>query len=641
MSISTSFAHLGFDLPKLRFSLRTAVAACAALLVAWLLGLDNPQWSAMTIWVAAQPTRGQVLEKSLFRIAGTVVGTFAGIVLMLGSRGEPILLVAGLSLWLAVCAGIGNAQRGFFAYGTILAGYSASIVVLVDSVHPDRIVEIGLDRLATILVGVVLALAVGLIFTPHAAEDALTGRLRRLTARVLRDLAEGLGQDNEGRLAAEQRDILIEMAAIEEMLEPHGAGSFRSRRLVHAIRTLLMAEMSLLLVARRHGLAARSDLIAALDHASECLESGLPREETLVALEQLFRAAQFEPQLHAPLAAMSRAVEAYTASNPGFAANGHDVSGHPVVLHRDWAGAWRAFARACITMLAVGLIWVVTGWSAAALLLLGVSIMVSMVSTFEDPGGRMGYILIGQICGAVAALSCRFLLWPLAGNELTVVFLTMPVILAGALFYSHRRTMIFAFDYAIVSLLLLHPVFPLTGSFPAMLVGYVFLVAAPLIAIVIYRYVFPLGAGRRLHMLVAMMVRELQNLAAAPDQTGHRLTWKARFYHRLLRIVALAGRGGSDRDSAIDGGLAVLAVGSATFAMQDLLAKGELPAGASRSVGVALGRLKRVGNEPDKAADALLAASTRLSRLGLQEAEALASAGRLLSANAGFLKDAR
>lgn len=632
---------LGFDLPKLRFSLRTAVAACAAFLIAWLLDLDHPQWSAMTIWVAAQPTRGQMLEKSLFRVAGTVTGTLAGIVLMMRFRGDPVLLVAGLSVWIAVCAGIANAQRGFVAYGTILAGYSASIVALADTAHPNRILETGLDRLATILLGVLIALIVGLVFTPHAAEDALTGRLRRLTARVLRDLAAGLGRNNDEPLAAEQRDILAEMAAIEELLESHGAGSLRSRRMVHAIRALMMAEMSLLLVARRQMTSRHRDLVHPLDAVCACLEGGMRYDQTVAAMERLIHAAQFDPKLREQFSLTLHAGRIYLKSVRGQAADAERISGHRVALHRDWAGAWRAFARAGVTMLAVGLIWAATRWSAAALLLLGISIMVSMVSMVEHPAGMMRFIFIGQICGAAAALSCRFLAWPLATTELGVVLLTMPVILVAALFYSHRSTMIFGFDYAIVSLLLLHPAFPPKGSFAEMFVDYVFLVTAPLIAMISYRVIFPLGAGNRLRMLVAMMVRELQSLADAPEKAGRRLVWKARFHHRLLRLVSLAGRGGSERDAAIDGGLTVLAVGSATFAMHELLANGDLTAGAARSIRAALGRLKRVASEPHRACDALSTASIRLSSLGMEEATDLASAGRLLSANAGFLTNRR
>ncbi|MGA0565495.1 FUSC family protein [Ancylobacter sp. VNQ12] len=130
-------------------------------------------------------------------------------------------------------------------------------------------------------------------------------------------------------------------------------------------------------------------------------------------------------------------------------------------------------------------------------------------------------------------------------------------------------------------------------------------------------------------------------MARATDPTAHRLVWRGRLYHRLLRLARLADRNGADRAAAIDGGLAVLALGSAIMAMRDMLKKGDLPAGVRRSLDTALARLERVGKAPDKAAAALSTASERLSRLGAPEGETLASASRALAANAAFLREAR
>src|SRR5690606_22755459 len=69
--LPAGMARLGFDVAALPFTLRTALAACAALLLGWLMGLDHAQWAAMTVWATSQPLRGQIFEKSLFRMAGT------------------------------------------------------------------------------------------------------------------------------------------------------------------------------------------------------------------------------------------------------------------------------------------------------------------------------------------------------------------------------------------------------------------------------------------------------------------------------------------------------------------------------------------------------------------------------------------
>ncbi len=262
----------------------------------------------MTVWAASQPTRGQLIEKSLFRVAGTVSGAIAGILVVIACGGQPILLAVGLSTWIALCAGIGNLQRGFVAYGTMLAGYSAAMVALLDRAHPDHVLALGLDRMATILVGVLLALAVGLVFTPRAAEEELIGRLRRLTARVLRHVAQGLRGTGDSYLVAERRDILAEMALIEDALEPHGAGSLRSRRSVHAIRTELMTEVELLLAECKSRTTDYRDIVTALEETAATLESGESRTKSLAALDRLVLRSASHPTLRQTLSMMVAAI---------------------------------------------------------------------------------------------------------------------------------------------------------------------------------------------------------------------------------------------------------------------------------------------------------------------------------------------
>ncbi|MGQ3030354.1 MAG: FUSC family protein, partial [Ferrovibrionaceae bacterium] len=237
-------SRLGFDPARLGFALRTALAACAALVVAWALGLQHPQWSAMTVWAAAQPVRGLLIEKGLFRALGTAVGVLVGIGLVVATGGQPVPMITGLSLWIGLCAGLGNLLRGFSSYGSILAGYSAAMVALLDTPHPDQILGLGLDRFLTVMTGVLVAVLVGLVFTPQAAESDVAGRIRRLVARCLRDFAarlRGAAADTAAR-----RALLSELAAVDDLLDTHGAGSLRLRRAAPGLRGLVVAQVALL-----------------------------------------------------------------------------------------------------------------------------------------------------------------------------------------------------------------------------------------------------------------------------------------------------------------------------------------------------------------------------------------------------------
>lgn len=164
MMPSTLLDRLGFNPARLNFTLRTAFAACCALLIAWLLRLEHPQWSAMTVWAASQPIRGHLLEKSFFRALGTVIGALFSIGLLIATDGNFWAIVIGLSVWIGLCATAGNIIQGIPSYGAVLAGYSAAMVALLHSNFSDSPFAVGVDRVLTVLVGVAVALAIGWSF---------------------------------------------------------------------------------------------------------------------------------------------------------------------------------------------------------------------------------------------------------------------------------------------------------------------------------------------------------------------------------------------------------------------------------------------------------------------------------------------
>ena len=210
-----SATRWGFDSARLRQHLRTAFAVCIAVFAAWALGLEHPQWAGMTVWAASQPLRGQLLEKSFFRTTGTLVGTAAGVVLVLVANGDLLWLVTGLAVWIGICAGLGNLQRSFASYGTMLAGYSASMVALLDNGNPAHVYALGWDRLFTALTGVAAALVVGWLFTPVGAEIPGDGRVRRLWR---------LGKDAGAQVDISAFDPGVSVAPFETLL-----ASYRGR----------------------------------------------------------------------------------------------------------------------------------------------------------------------------------------------------------------------------------------------------------------------------------------------------------------------------------------------------------------------------------------------------------------------------
>jgi uncharacterized membrane protein YccC len=610
MISASVWSRFGFDLPRLRFAFRTAIAASIAFLLAWRLGLDHPQWSAMTVWAASQPTRGQLLEKGVFRAVGTAIGVAVGVGLLISAGGERLVLVIGLAVWIGLCVTLGNLLRGLVSYGVILAGYSAAMVALLDFGQPGHVFTLGLDRAATIFLGVAVAVLMGFLLTPAAAEEEMVGRMRRLTVRLLGEVCNRLQAGGPAALTAGEAALLSDMAVIDEQCDPHAAGSLRRRQTVRAIRAILSMQISLLLSARRIDGGRHGACAANLGRAIERFNALDTSETPLKLIEQAATEAEDLPDLAAALRALAGGIRLHRASLA--AKTVEPPAAYPGVLHRDWIGAREAGIRAALSLVIVGMLWVVTGWAAIAFLLLGLSIMTTIFSTFDNPTQVMRTVFIGQVYGCSAALLALFLVWPLAGSEFGVVLLTLPFILAAPFLFSHRLTVTSAFDYAMVSLLLMHPHYPVTADVAQTLASVAALVTAPIVGFGAFRLLYPASARRRLDTLARMMTDELQVMARKQDAARHRPVWRARLYHRLLRLVRYAERSGAVQSAVTEGGIAVLAIGEAILVLQQRIMGGHLDLAERRAALAALERLKHLRSEPDKAQAALTRAAGRL-----------------------------
>lgn len=617
----------GFERPVLVFTLRTALAASAALLLGWFLGLEHPQWSAMTVWATSQPVRGQALEKGAYRLAGTAVGVLAGVGLVLLSGDSVFRLVAGLAVWIALCTALGHLLRGFAVYGVILSGYSASMVALLDNGRPDLVVGLGVDRFLTIATGVVVAVAVSLVFAPKGGPGGIAQAIRQVTARLLRLMGDG--HDAEA-VRAQTRTLLSEIAALEEKLEPHGAGSLKGRRFVRGARGLFMAEVEILLRLR----GPRGDsLPEAARAAFRCAGDDLAAERSDAAVLAGLDAAVAAVAGNAAFEAPAGRLRAALANQLGIVETAPNAAGPLVVLHTDWRGARSAAARAFLAMLVVGLFWAFSGIETGPFLLLGLSIMISLFSTFENPAQFMVNVMCGQALGAAGALACRWLVWPhVEQTTLALVVAMIPFILLGAFVMAHGRTRVLGFDYNMVSLLLLQPVVPLQGGFAHSLALAAAVVVAPALALVAYR-LLPVDARRRGAMVARAMLAELKEMAVSSRPINAQVR-RARLHHRLLRLVQFGEKAGFQGGAAVDRGFVIYGLGEILIGIRE---KAERDGRLERGLALVLRRVAEIDRRPDRVARACEQAASRLRRTGAPEAADLAAVAAALRRQAPFL----
>jgi uncharacterized membrane protein YccC len=354
------------------------------------------------------------------------------------------------------------------------------------------------------------------------------------------------------------------------------------------------------------------------------------------ALEQAAMLLETQP---APLAAIDAIATARSAAagwghaeeilgNIGLALQAHFVAASdltlpahhrarqlPVVLHSDWVGARRAMLRAFSSIFLVGLIWVVTGWHGGAYMLLGLSVMITVFSSFENPAFTMRFVILGQAMGAGVALACQWFAWPFANSQLQMVLMMLPFIFLGALLLSHRRTTLYGFDCNMVILLALSPHFPYQLDVGHSLSMAFAIVTGPLAGWAAYRFILPVTAQGRLNGLRAMMVHELQDMASAPVHARDVRVWRARLYHRLLRLVRASEKVSAPAvQDAADCGLAALRVGKAVLILHQLQADVLLSESTLRGVRSALQRLQQLPSAPARAVPLLQGLARRIQQ---------------------------
>lgn len=122
-----------------RYALRNAIAMCLALSVAYALQLDEPYWAMTSAAVVSFPTVGGVISKSLGRIAGSLLGAAAALMISGHTLNDPWLFAFSIAGWLAGCTWISNHYQNNVAYAFSLAGYTAAIIAF----NSVNIVEIG------------------------------------------------------------------------------------------------------------------------------------------------------------------------------------------------------------------------------------------------------------------------------------------------------------------------------------------------------------------------------------------------------------------------------------------------------------------------------------------------------------------
>lgn len=170
-----------------RYALRNTLAMCLALTFAYYLNLDEPYWAMTSAAVVSFPTVGGVISKSLGRIAGSLLGATAALILAGHTLNEPWLFLLSMSAWIGFCTWACAQFTNNVAYAFQLAGYTAAIIAfpMVNIVEITQLWDIAQARVCEVIVGILCGGTMMMILPSTSDGTALLTALKNMHARLL------------------------------------------------------------------------------------------------------------------------------------------------------------------------------------------------------------------------------------------------------------------------------------------------------------------------------------------------------------------------------------------------------------------------------------------------------------------------
>ncbi|MBN9217567.1 MAG: FUSC family protein [Mesorhizobium sp.] len=616
------------------FALRTVSAGLIALLVAYALKLDHPQWAMMTVFIVAQPVAGMVLAKGFYRLLGTLAGGVAAIGITTVFGTSPWVLVTVLAIWIGICTFVSSLLRNPEAYGAALAGYTAMIIGLPAFGQPHLVVDLAVARCAEIVLGIVCAGLTSRLILPKLASDAIISRLKRCIIDLATYAGGAFSGGDRATLIGLHRKLVADTQTLGEMrayarLE---APSFAPRS--HPVRRTIGQLLSALSAARAlysHAapknaalIPVRSELhilVSELAAKPGALDDTAPWVERLDAIAAKARqlpdaaadqgddrvgtitrltiAADFAEALKQVLRGLD-ALRAPATRRPG------PGSRQPaLVVHRDYPGATRNAIRAALATLLVAAFWLTTKWSEAAGTVILVAVVSSLFAARPDPV----QVSWGFFKGTLIALPFAFLVGQIALPALPgfgwFMLFVVPIMVPAALAMANPRYVGVATAFAINFLAFLSPHQAMTYAPGPFFAGSASILVGILLAIGVFIVVLPADPWLAANRIVRAMREDLARLCLH-ERVPRRSAFESLAYDRVNQLMPLVQNSGRTGEAVLGGGVAAVTVGLEILRLRGASLNHAIPSETALSVanflrGLARELLFRAPGDPQTA----------------------------------------
>ncbi|MEB8289101.1 FUSC family protein [Klebsiella michiganensis] len=447
------------DAHALLYSVRSFAAAMLAYYVALAIGLERPSWAIITVYIVSQTSVGASLSRSLYRLAGTVAGAGATVLIVPTFVNTPILCSVILAGWITFCLYLSLLERTPRAYAFVLAGYTASLIGFPAVADPGTVFNIALIRVQEIAIGIVCAALIHRYILPARISGLFNSKLAQTLHAARQRIADTLA----GKADAQSEPLHLALALqFLQGISHHIPYDFALSVPARQARKALHDRLARLVIVNgevRDRLQTIAEMPAAMQALLNdvqvwltCDDTG-QRKNAAEALQQ--RSAQLARRLAAQaltfedalrvnflryiaelitlLQQCERLSEAIHHARPA-PAQAEDRAATGYVFHRDPLSAARTALGAFVIILSGCLLWIYSAWpdGGTAVSILGVCC--TLFGSFDTPAPHIVKYIIGSVWGVVISLIYSFaLLPPLSDFPVLVAVLAPVYLLAGSL----------------------------------------------------------------------------------------------------------------------------------------------------------------------------------------------------------------
>ncbi|MCY1270362.1 p-hydroxybenzoic acid efflux pump subunit AaeB [compost metagenome] len=459
-----------------------AKVLCAAFLTLWLamrLELPQPSTACVTVFIVMQPQSGQVFAKSFYRLIGTFTGLSVMLVLIALFAQERVLFLLSAAIWIGLCTAGAARYRDFRAYACVLAGYTATLIGIPATTHPETAFMQAIWRVLEISLGVGCATLVSAVLLPQTASAALRNALYLRFGAFAGFMLDGIQRhlDRRAFIAGNLR-FASEAVGLETLRtastfeDPHTR--LRSRRLARLNSEFMTLTTRFHALYRLHERLRGQGREALLEILRPCLAPLAElldelRERPLTAVDAARldeRLSALGGQLRADIrAARSRLdgddaealldfdsaaellfrlvddLHNYSLTHASLAAHHHEREQweQDFTPKANLLAALVAGVRAGLVILAFGTFWIYTAWPSGGMFALNAVAILALISSSPNPPRSALQMAGGTAIAAVLGIFISLFVMPHIDGFALLCLVLAPVIAFGAFLSTRPR----------------------------------------------------------------------------------------------------------------------------------------------------------------------------------------------------------